>query len=185
MMFITVHPDHVSPVILSSVDVVIAVGESPEQTIRIFSQNLGENPPSVPQLKLKPGEVIAWWRRLEADPFLLRSIPPRMERRRHLRKYAEGELGPDKSFYFRGPEGRLNLRAQNLMLFIQLADGVDDETWMYHLRRGDYSHWFRESIKDESLAREVEIIEKMADISPEESRALIKANIEERYTKPA
>ncbi len=185
MMFITVHPDHVSPVILSSVDVVIAVGESPEQTIRTFSQNLGENPPLVPQSKLKPGEVIAWWRRLGADPFLLRSIPPRMERRRHLRKYAEGKLSPDKSFYFRGPDGRLNLRAQNLMLFIQLADGVDDETWMYHLRRGDYSHWFRESIKDESLAREVEIIEKMVDISPEESRALIKANIEERYTKPA
>jgi hypothetical protein len=55
---------------------------------------------------------------------------------------------------------------------------------MYHLRRGDYSHWFRESIKDESLAREVEIIEKMADISPEESRALIKAKIEKCYTVP-
>lgn len=185
MMFITVHPDHVSPVILSSVDVVIAVGESPEQTICTFSQNLGENPPSVPQSELKPGEVIAWWRRSEVDPFLLWSIPPRMERLRHLRKYAEGELGPDKSFYFRGPEGKLNLRAQNLMLFIQLADGVDDETWIYHLRQGDYSHWFRESIKDESLAREAEDIEKMADISPEESRALIKAKIEERYTGPA
>jgi hypothetical protein len=185
MIFITVHPNRVSPIILSSVDVVIAVGESPEQTICTFSQTLSQSPPLVPQSELKPGEVIAWWRRPGTDPFWLRSIPPRMERLRHLRKYAEGELDPDKSFYFHGPEGKLNLRAQNLMLFMQLADGIDDETWMYHLRRGDYSHWFHESIKDENLAREVEGIEKMTDISPKESRALIKARIEERYTTPA
>ena len=28
------------------------------------------------------------------------------ERLRHRRKYAEGELGTDKSFYFRGAEGQ-------------------------------------------------------------------------------
>jgi hypothetical protein len=51
----------------------------------------------------------------------------------------------DKSFYFRGPAGNLNLRAQNLVLFNQMAEGVDDETWLYHLRRGDHSRWFREA----------------------------------------
>jgi len=50
-------------------------------------------------------------------PFRLRSAPGRTERRRHQRKYAEGDLGADKSFYFRGPAGALNLRAQNLTLF--------------------------------------------------------------------
>lgn len=40
----------------------------------------------------------------------LRPIASRAEPRRHHRKYAEGELGEDKSFYFRGPEGRLHLR---------------------------------------------------------------------------
>jgi HAD superfamily hydrolase (TIGR01484 family) len=184
IMLITVHPDHVAQVILSSVNVIIAVGESPEQTIRIFSETLGQKPPLVPSSKLEPGEAIAWWRQPEADPFWFRGIPPRAERRRHLRKYAEGELSPDKSFYFRGPEGKLNLRAQNLMLFMQLADGIDDDTWMYHLRQGDYSRWFRKAIKDESLASDTENIEKITDISPEESRALIRAKIEERYTGP-
>jgi hypothetical protein len=184
MMLITVHPEHVSRAILSLIDVVIAIGELPEQTIRTFSEALDESPPLVPISKLKPGEAIAWWRRSGEDPFRFRSIPPRAERRRHIRKYAEGELGPDKSFYFRGPEGKLNLRAQNLIVFMQLADGVDDDTWMYHLRRGDYSGWFREAIKDENLAIEVKMIEEMADISPKESRNLIKAKIQEYYTGP-
>ena len=57
------------------------------------------------------------------------------ERERHVRKYAEGELAPDRSFYFRGPDGTLNLRAQNLIVFNQMADGIDDGTWLHHLRR--------------------------------------------------
>jgi hypothetical protein len=79
--------------------------------------------------------------------------PSRTQRRRHRRKYAEGEIEPERSFYFRGPEGTLNLRAQNLLLFQQLAEGVDDATWLHHLRRGDYSRWFRDAIKDEALAQ--------------------------------
>lgn len=184
MMLITVHPDHVARHILSLIDVIIAIGELPAQTIRTFSEALDENTPSVPSSKLSVGEAIGWWRQSGEYPFQFRIIPPRAERRRHIRKYAEGELGPDSSFYFRGPEGKLNLRAQNLIVFMQLGDGVDDDTWMYHLRRGDYSRWFREAIKDEGLAIEVRMIEEMADISPEESRNLIKAKIEEYYTGP-
>ena len=54
--------------------------------------------------------------------------PAEKGRARHIRKYAEGALGEDKSFYFRGPANALNLRAQNLTIFMQMADGVDDET---------------------------------------------------------
>ena len=92
-------------------------------------------------------------------PFVFRADPPKSERKRHVRKYAAGELRPDKSFYFRGPDGKLNLRAQNLQVFLQLGDGVDDETWLYHLRQGDYSRWLREAIRDEALADEVVEVE--------------------------
>ncbi|HWP46539.1 MAG TPA: hypothetical protein VNM22_05215 [Candidatus Limnocylindrales bacterium] len=71
------------------------------------------------------------------------------------------------------------------MLFIQLAERVDDTTWLYHLQRGDYSRWFREAIKDEDLATEVSHIEEQTNLSPQESRHLIKAAIEKRYTTPA
>jgi hypothetical protein len=97
----------------------------------------------------------------------------------------EGELGKDKSFYFRGPEGKLNLRAQNLRVFIQLAEGVDDATWLHHLHQGDYAHWFRNIIQDTSLAEETSEIGKRRDISARESRTLVKTAIENRYTAPA
>jgi hypothetical protein len=38
------------------------------------------------------------------------------------------------------------------MLFVQIAEGIDDRTWMHHLKQGDYSAWFREIIKDRELA---------------------------------
>jgi hypothetical protein len=55
---------------------------------------------------------------------------------------------------------------QNLTLFVQIAEGVDDATWLHHLRAGDYSRWFRESIKDDGLADDVEDIERQESLTP-------------------
>jgi hypothetical protein len=185
LVMITVHPDHVAPAILASVNLIMAIGEAPQETIRAFSQTVGDQAPVVPSLKLQPGEAVAWQRQPESDPFRFRSISPRGERQRHSRKYAEGEMTPDRVFYFRGPTGKLNLRAQNLQIFIQLAEGVDDETWQYHLQRGDYSRWFREAVNDKELAAEAEKIEQTKGISPQDSRTLIKEQVEARYAAPA
>jgi len=185
MMMITLLPDHIAPAVLSIVDLLIAIGEAPERTIRAFCEAVGQRPPALTPTTLETGEALAWWRRAGAEPVRIRSVPSRGEHRRHHRKYAEGELAPDISFYFRGPEGKLNLRAQNLILFLQLAEGVDDETWLYHLRRGEYSDWFRQVIKDEGLAAEAARIEQMTDASAEESRQLIRRAIEQRYTGPS
>jgi hypothetical protein len=137
-------------------------------------------------VSLESGEALVWSRKTGGSPFRLKIAPSRAERRRHRRKYAEGELAPVKSFYFRGPEGRLNLRAQNLGLFCQIAEGVDDETWQHHLRGGDYSRWIRESIKDDELAADVQTVEKDAErLTARESRHAIRRAIDERYTLPA
>jgi hypothetical protein len=111
-------------------------------------------------------------------------LTPKAAHQRHRRKYAEGALSPERSFYFQGPEKKLNLRAQNLTFFVQLAEGIDDETWEYHLKNGDFSLWFRKGIKDEELAAAAEEVEKM-QIPPRESRERVKKLIEERYTLPA
>ena len=130
------------------------------------------------------GETLAWRPQSDAPPARVRSEPPRTERVRHSRKYAEGSLGPERSFAFRGPEGKLNLKAQNLVVFLQMADGVDDDTWNYHLKQRDYSRWFREGIKDDDLAAEVEQIEARKGATPKESRAAIREAVEKRYTLP-
>jgi HAD superfamily hydrolase (TIGR01484 family) len=180
VMSITLEPDRLSPAILANVDVVIAIGDNPGATLENFCKAVGEKPPAVSEVNLNPGEAVAWFRDSSEPPFLFQSTVPRAERRRHRRKYAEGELAPDLCFYFRGPEGKLNLKAQNLGVFLQLSDGVDDETWLFHVTNGDISRWFREVIKDNDLALEAELMER-GDITAEESRKRLRAAIEHRY----
>jgi hypothetical protein len=97
-----------------------------------------------------------------------------------VRKYTEGELPPDRSFFFRGPAGALNLRAANLTRFVELAEGVDEATWAHHLGRGDYSAWMREMIKDPELATEIATLERAA-AAPAESRRRVLDAIRARY----
>lgn len=104
-----------------------------------------------------------------------------VEHRRHLRKYTEGELPADRSFYFRGPGNRLNLRAANLARFVELADGVDEATWSHHLRAQDYSGWIRQMIKDADLADEIDPVERDATLSPAESRRRVLELVRARY----
>jgi hypothetical protein len=137
-----------------------------------------------PHVEGSPAEVDAavLWPLAERHPaYWLRIPPSHFERQRHGRKYAEGEFPPDCSFYFRGPEGKLNLRVQNLQIFLQLAEGVDAETWLYHLRRGDYSNWFRVRIEDPELATEVAKVEHDEEISADDSRQRIRDLIERTY----
>jgi hypothetical protein len=64
---------------------------TPENRLRRGSRRAGR-PGS------RTGEALAWSRASGEPPFRLRLAPPRGERRRHLRKYAEGTLAEDKSF---------------------------------------------------------------------------------------
>jgi len=161
--------------------VVVATAQAPEQVIKSVCAAVDAPVPPLPPVP-DQRELLSWFRRSQQAPFSLRSVPGQSERRRHVRKYAQGELGEDKSFYFRGPGKQLNLRAQNLALFVQLAEGVDDQTWLYHLEHGDYSRWFRDAIKDEGLAEEAAQIESLSGSSAAASRARIRLAIEQRYT---
>lgn len=185
MLFVTVHPDQLSPHVLDTVDIAVALGERPSSTLQAVSNHKGLSLPPISNVELKPGEAVLWRVAAGQSPQPFMMTVSRMERRRHRRKYAEGELPPERSFYFRGPEGKLNLRAQNLIMFRQLADGVDDETWLHHLRNGDYSHWMETAIKDRSLAQVVHEVEDMPDVSAHDSRQRVASAIEERYTLPA
>ncbi len=184
ILMITVHPEHVAISALSLIDTIVAV-KSPMQTITNFCKTVGHQLPtdSLPS-ELAAGEGVAWFLETKEQPFQFQVIPPRQERQRHMRNYAEGNLGSDRCFYFRGEDNLLNLKAQNLIMFIQLAAGVDDRTWLHHLHQQDYSNWLQNSIKDETLAEEVSQIETTTEFSPSESRDRIKSAIEKRYTLP-
>lgn len=184
-IFITVHPERLSVAALSLIDVVIATGQSAFESLKAFADAMQLSHPAELSSSPTTGEALIWFVRTQKPPVLMKTHMARAERRRHRRNYAQGELSPEQSFYFRGPDGKLNLRAQNLIAFLQLAEGVDDETWMFHLRRGDYSRWFATIIKDDDLATDAKSIEQEADHDPERSRMEFKRAIESRYTAPA
>ena len=182
-VLVTVHPDHLAPTVLRLVDVIIAVGPSPEKTIRKLADAIGQHLDWPSGLSNQPGEAVVWFPRKGETPFAIKCLLGSAERIRHRRKYAEGNMRY-RSFYFRGPDNRHNLKAQNLAVFAQIAEGIDEATWLFHLRRGDYSRWFRGSVKDSSLAEQAERIEQRQDLRPSETRRLIRSLIEARYTLP-
>src|SRR5690606_31029922 len=157
VVLITVHPELLSPDMLRRVEQVVAVGDTAPEILARFAELRGIDMPHA-EAPSQPGEGLSW---REGAPRLtrMRVHPPTSEHRRHTRKNAEGNLPPERSFYFRGKNAQLNLRAHNLLRFLELAEGVDTETWDFHFRRGDYSRWFREGIKDPELADEAELVE--------------------------
>jgi hypothetical protein len=79
----------------------------------------------------------------------------------------------------------MKLRAHNLMMFVQIAEGIDDKTWQHHLRNGDYSDWFRRQIRGDALADETAQVEADQALPAEESRKRIIGAVRRRYTAPA
>jgi len=177
VLLVTVHPESVAPDVLAKVDLFIGVGARGQEALAAFARALKRTPPGA---HAEAGKAIAW-RTNEAHPIVFIPRQPRGELHRHRRKYAEGDM-QDDSFYFQGPEQRLNLRAQNLTVFLQIAEGVDDETWLHHLRRRDYSRWFRECVKDPELAEAAAAAELTHSDDVDAGRTAIRTAIEDRYT---
>jgi HAD superfamily hydrolase (TIGR01484 family) len=184
VIFITVHPDAVSVEALKRVQVVVTLGPKANDVVAQFCTSIGIEQPNYTEPP-KDEEVLFWDRTSGESATAVKPARLRQVHKRHTRKYAEGELGADHSFYFRGPTNVLNLRAQNLILFTQIADGVDDQTWEYHLRAADYSKWFRDIIKDEELSEVAAAIEKNGNLNAAESRKQINEAITLRYTAPS
>jgi HAD superfamily hydrolase (TIGR01484 family) len=185
VVMVSVTPKLLATSVLRALDTLIVLGDRPREMLREFT-DVNRAPPveGVPEA-LESGTALLWSKTADGPPAVVRVEPSRTERRRHLRKYAEGELPEDRSFYFRGPEGKLNLRAQNLIQFMELGDGVDDDTWLFHLRQGEISRWLRQGIKDEPLANQAAAIEKNGQLDAAASRKKMRELIEATYTLPA
>lgn len=183
-ILITVHPEAISTDVLKLVTAVIALGPKAKSVVKTFC---GEIDIAAPKTMPKPDddEVLFWRPRAKKKAITIKAIEPEQSLKRHSRKYAEGELDEAGSFYFTGPDKAMKLRAHNLMIFAQMAEGVDDKTWEHHLRAGDYSEWFRHQIRDKKLARETSAAEKDETLSPQESRKIVLDAVRKRYTAPA
>lgn len=183
LTLITVNPDRMPGGPLANAYFVVIAGDEPLRTLQAFCSHAGLRCPDGEALQLQEKEMLGWCPP-EGQPFVFSSLSTEALRVRHRRKYAEGELAPDRSFYFRGPAGKLNLRAYNLITFLNMMNGVDDETWLFHLQNGDYAAWFRKEIKDEELAQLTTTLENTPNLTAAESRAKLHQIVAERYTLP-
>ncbi|MER9583666.1 HAD-IIB family hydrolase [Mesorhizobium sp. M0276] len=183
-ILITVHPEAISTDALRLVTAIIALGPKAKDVVKVFCKVTGIEPPK--EISSPKGERVLFWRPQKRKKFaMVKVIEPRQSLKRHSRKYAEGQLDEAGSFYFHGPDDAMNLRAHNLMIFAQMAEGIDDKTWEFHLRAGDYSKWFRQQIRDKDLARETAEAEKDETLTAEESRKRVLDAVRRRYTAPA
>jgi HAD superfamily hydrolase (TIGR01484 family) len=187
LLLVAVHPDYTARTLLESANGLLIVGKQPEEIVKEFNKASGMNLQfgQIDGGESRSGDIVAWMFGYKEDPKLVSIVPARIELKRHRRKYAVGELDEEKSFYFRGSANKLKLRAQNLRTFIQLAQGIDEETWLYHLKLREYSGWFRDTIKDKDVAGEISKIEEESSLTAAESKSRIIQAIEQHYTAPA
>lgn len=179
---ITTKPELVHRLFLKRVNTAILMGETPDRYLGDFAKITGESVTVPANIVLQKGEVLVWQKQT-GKTILVRGDMPAALLHRHKHKYATGDMGPD-SFYFKGADNKLNLKANNLITFIRMAEGVDDETWLFHLHQKDYSKWFQDFVNDEDLAvRTSQIEDKENDAG--RSRHAILQLIRERYTAPA
>ena len=101
-VFITAHAERVARAVLCRVDLVLAVGQAPGETLAEFCRAVEETPPP-PLPPARKEQIVGWWRRSGRRPFALEVRPSRLERRRHVSKLVEGELSPANSFISRVP----------------------------------------------------------------------------------
>jgi hypothetical protein len=169
VFMVTTRAELLAPSALEAIDAIVAFGEEAPALLASALKPIGADPAlAASSAAPQTGRALFW------DSIVAGFQPDaaRVRRVRHRRKYAFESLADSKTFYFRGPEGRLNLRAANLITFAELAKGVDDDTWLFHLRRGDYSRSFAQMIGDEELAQEAHAVERVDAIAA-------------RYTSPA
>ncbi|MBV8551051.1 MAG: HAD family hydrolase [Acidobacteriaceae bacterium] len=184
LILITVHPEHVSPAALRRINTAIFVGREPRKLMNDFGKTVEAAVPDAESSDLPRGEALLW-QVDERQVIRFKAEPPRTEHLRHRRKYAEGQLEGERRFRFRGPQDKMDLFIQNLNMFVQVAEGIDAETWQFHLKRGDYSNWIRNAVGDSELADQIAAIEKESNVPDAESRKRIKEAILQKYTAPA
>lgn len=174
LALVSPEPSGVSRRALRDVDLAVAIGEVQPA----LSDWLRDRGVLAGSERLPPGVGRLWRLREAAPPVTFGLLTPVAQ---HRRPRVDGARTADTAFVFSGPAHRLHLRARTLAEFIGLAQGVDDDTWQYHLDRGDFSRWFGHVIKDADLAHVAAAIESQPERPRPDAFDRLRQAIEARY----
>ena len=181
VVVLTLRPELVSSEVLQTIGTVIAFGPHAPRLLAQFARLSGI---TIAETTAKgPAPPALMWRRGRPSMGLW-PYSPKSRHIRHAGKYATGDVGRERSFYFRGPDNRYLVPARNLFEFITVARQLPLEVWSHHLRNGDISRWFNSVIRDAQLAETAATLaaaERQEDASSLEE---ISHLIGERYCVP-
>ena len=124
VIYITVNPHALACQVLQTIDVVLAFPDASE-VIERFAKAIGLAVPA-PIAKLERSEIRAWSLRSNQPPSVVQIERPKQSHRRHVRKYATGDVGERQSLYFRANGDLPGRQARNLLEFITISEELDD-----------------------------------------------------------
>jgi hypothetical protein len=104
---------------------------------------------------------------------------------RHWHKYAEGQLAPERRFYFRDGWRLTGQAAASIHDFQRQLAEAPGSVLRHHLQAGDFSHWLSDSLGDDELAASMRQIERWYRMTRNprtaDTRAALLRALERRY----
>jgi hypothetical protein len=97
-VMVTVSPAAIYPDIVGAIDVIVATDNN---CIADFCKAVHESAPEH-MAHASQQQAVVWFSTEHRAPMMVNPIRSNTVRLRHRRKYTEGELPPDRTFYFRG-----------------------------------------------------------------------------------
>jgi len=74
---------------------------------------------------------------------------------RHLKKYADSKVSPERRFIFRRPDGSMVATADSLNAFRRAVATVEERVLAYHAVRGDFSRWVCDVFADRAVGSQL------------------------------
>ena len=101
VILITVHPEEMAPESLQNIAQALILGQQPKDMLEKFAVAVGAATTFDVGEPLEDGEAFYW--KKGGQLTRIKIATPHTERRRHLKKYAEGDVGLEKSFFLPRP----------------------------------------------------------------------------------
>lgn len=156
---VTHRPEDLRPEALLSMDVVIALPGDPAGATADLVAAAGMMPRAAATALISragPGQAVLVDRGRPGTGLVFAIGKRETPHMRHWHKYSEGQLRPDRRFYFRRDWDTLTgVTAGSAGELQQALQACEDQVILHHCRHGDFSRWIAEVLGDPPLASAV------------------------------
>lgn len=175
-VFISYRPDRLAESVMARIDhCLVARLSQPEAVQSVRQIDIISDDVALEQI---PVGYIVW----RGSRFVrLRSAGRHVPHIRHLYKYLDMPLPRPKRFHFHTREKYLGLEVANLFEFKEIIPQLPLESLEYHLQRGDFAAWVRNTLDDEILAADLEKLASQTSLEGEALRQALQECVASRY----